>query len=90
MPDWLVAALLAVFIVHLILFARLALRCRQGYYLAVTLTFALLVIAFGLRLGWPEIRVGELQLFQLFRWSAWASAVVSISWFLVRRFRSGA
>ena len=89
MPDWLVAVLLVVFAVHLILFARLAFRRRQGYYIAVAFTFALLVVAFSLRLGWPEILVGELELYWLFRWAAWASAAVSISWLLIRKLQAG-
>lgn len=92
MTDWVSALLLGVFVIHLVIFARLALRRREAYYVAVTMTFALLVLAFGLRLLWPELRAGTVALHQMFRWLAWVSAGVSISWLLLRRFerrRSG-
>ena len=88
MPVWLVAVLLGVFAVHFWVFARLALRRREAYYVAVSLTFALLCIAFGLRLGLPDARAVGIPLHWLVRWLAWASAAVSISWLVVRRYRA--
>lgn len=86
MADWVAALLLVVFLIHLAIFARLALRRREAYYFAVTTTFTLLVIAFGLRLIGPELRTGGLLLHELFRTIAWVSAAISIGWLLARRF----
>lgn len=87
MPDWLIASLLVVFSVHLAAFVRLGLKRRERYYIAVSLTFALLVLAFGLRLAAPELRVGDIPLHWMARRLAWASAAVSIGWLLIRRFK---
>jgi hypothetical protein len=85
MPDWLTAFLLGIFAIHLFIFVRLALKRRQLYYVAVSTTFALLVLAFGLRLSFPDLRAGGIQLHWIARWLAWASAAVSISWLLIRK-----
>lgn len=86
MTDWVSALLLGVFLIHLAIFARLALRRREAYYVAVTLTFTLLVLAFGLRLLWPELRAGGVAAHEVFRSLAWVSAAISIGWLLLRRF----
>jgi len=87
MPDWLIASLIGVFVVHLVVFARLALRRRQSYYVAVSLTFALLIGAFGLRLTLPDLSAGGIPLHWVARRLAWASAAVSITWLLLRKYR---
>jgi hypothetical protein len=86
MPDWLIATMLAVFAIHFAVFARLAFQRRQSYYVAVCTTFALLILAFGLRLGAPEFAVAGTPLHWIARWFAWASAALSISWLLARKF----
>lgn len=72
--------LLVVFLIHLIVFARLAIRRREGYYVALVTTFGLLVASNAVRLMAPELEVFERALFQWLRWTAWLAALVSISW----------
>ena len=77
--------LLVVFLVHLMAFAVLGLRRRQGYYLALVVTFALLSAAVGVRLIAPELGgANEWKFHEMLRYSAWAAAMVSISWTLFR------
>ena len=78
-------ALLIVFLVHLIAFVVLGLRRRQGYYIALVITFALLSAAVGVRLIAPELGgANEWKFHEMLRYSAWAAAMVSISWKLFR------
>ncbi len=72
--------LLLVFVVHLMVFGTLAVRRREGYYLALVVTFALLTCSLGMRLFLPEINLGGQELSQWVRWAAWLAALVSISW----------
>lgn len=90
MPNWLVWFLLIVFVVHLIAFGRLALIHRNLRYSLITLTFLLLVGAFGLRLGAPDLMVGDLPLHWFLRRAAWVSAAVTITMLIVRRFKKAA
>ena len=87
MNNVLAGLLLLVFLVHLAVFSRLAIRRKEGYYLALVLTFSLLSVSAALRL-WPAemMLMGE-PLAQWFRRAALAAAVVSISWGLVRFIR---
>jgi len=87
MSDWLGWILLTVFCVHLVAFAALWFRRRQGYYIALVVTFALLSASAGLRLsgGAPEIAGRSLDVW--LRFGAWAAAAVSISWTLLRLLR---
>lgn len=84
-------ALLVVFLVHLVAFAVLGLRRRQGYYVALVVTFALLSLAVGLRLVAPDLGADTgLRMHEMLRYAAWGAAAVSISWTLgrwVRRLR---
>ena len=81
--------LLLVFVVHLVVFARLAVRRREGYYYALVVTFGLLTLSVSIRLAFPEAQWMGQTLAQWLRWSAWLAALVSISWgvgrFLHRR-----
>lgn len=84
-------ALLVVFLVHLVAFAVLGLRRREGYYLALVVTFALLSVSIGARLIAPDIALGNWPLHQLIRYTAWVAAAISITWTISRmrqRFRA--
>ena len=70
--------LLFVFITHLPFFVWRWHTTGERRYAATTLTFALLVLTYGLAVFAPELRVGETQLFEIVRVVAWASAAVSI------------
>lgn len=72
--------LLLVFVVHLAAFAWLAIQRRQGYYIALVVTFALLIAAIGVRLTVPNLVLGELPLHSALRYLAWAAAAVSVTW----------
>jgi len=82
--NWTTAGLLLVFLVHLVVFAILGLRRRQGYYLALVVTFSLLSAAMAFRLWWPEFSVADWPVSQLLRAMAWIAAAVSITWGLAR------
>jgi len=82
--------LLFVFTTHLPFFAWRWRVTGEPRFAATTLTFALLVITYGLAVFAPELRVGDAPLYQLVRVVAWASAAVSIGLLLrhhVRRLR---
>jgi len=85
MNNPILIVLLVVFLVHLVAFAMLWIRRREGYYVALVVTFALLSVAVVLRLLAPEIE-GEngLRLHELLRYAAWGAAAVSISWTVIR------
>ena len=79
------ALLLIVFLVHLIAFAVLGWRRRQGYYIALVVTFALLSAMMLLRLVGPGADlVAGMGLDQLLRRAAWLAAAVSLTWTLIR------
>ena len=77
--------LLTVFLVHLVAFAVLGLRRREGYYVALVVTFAMLSVAVGIRLAGSEMEIASgLMLHEALRYAAWAAAAISISWTLAR------
>ena len=76
-PGW-VQLLLVVFTIHLLIFAERTWRRRQLGDGVTTVTFLLLVLSFGLRLGWPTWPVGDLALYTLLRYMAWVTAACSI------------
>lgn len=84
MSGWLGWGLLLVFGVHLVAFSALWFRRRQGYYIALVITFALLTASVGLRLSGAAPLVAERPLDEWLRFAAWAAAAVSISWTLAR------
>lgn len=85
MSPLLTLALLVLFVVHLVAFARLGLKRREGYYAALVVTFALLSAAMAARLAWPgAIVVAEVPLHQALRMAAWPAAAVSVAWTLAR------
>jgi uncharacterized membrane protein len=71
--------LFLVFATHLPFFAWRWRKTRERRYAATTLTFALLVITYGLALFAPQLHVGHTPLFQVVRVVAWLSATVSIA-----------
>ena len=84
MPYALNVFLVVLFSIHLVVFARLGLKRRQMYYLALVVTFTLLTASFGLRLVAPEWQVGATAVHQWLRYLAWCSAAISISWTGIR------
>ena len=84
MPEWLVIFLLLVFVIHLVIFGRLALKRKLFYYWLVTAVFAMLVASFGLRLIVPGWMLGPLAGYELFRYLAWLLAVITIPWMVAR------
>jgi len=77
-------ALLILFLVHLAAFARLGLKRREAYYIALVVTFSLLSAAFVTLLLAPDSTLAGWPLHRVFRVGAWAAAAVSISWTVVR------
>jgi hypothetical protein len=84
MPEWLVIVLLLVFVVHLVIFSRLALKRRLAYYWLVSAVFLMLVASFGSRVFAPEWMLGPLAAYELFRYFAWMLAVITIPWMVIR------
>ncbi|RFF30834.1 hypothetical protein [Wenzhouxiangella sediminis] len=84
MSVWLNWILLLVFAVHLAAFAVLGLRRRQLYYLALVVTFGLLTASFALRLWGGGPVLAERALYEWLRYGAWAAAVTSVSWTVLR------
>jgi hypothetical protein len=79
------ALLLLVFLVHLTVFAVLGIRRRQRYYLALVVTFTLLSAAMLARLLAPGLELtAGVGLADALRAAAWAAAVVSVGWTLLR------
>jgi len=70
--------LMLLFAAHLLGFLVLAVRRRQIYYLLLVTTFALLTASFGLYLFAPALAVAGFPAFQLMRYAAWASALLSL------------
>ena len=71
--------LLVVFATHGPFFAWRWWRTREMRHAATTLTFALLVVTYALRVFAPEARAGEVALWQAVRIPAWAAAAVSLT-----------
>lgn len=92
MSAWLSWLLLPVFVIHLAAFSLLWLRRRQGYYLALVATFALLSVSVSLQLWGKAPEFAGRGLATWLRFAAWAAAAVSVSWTLARlrrRFQAG-
>lgn len=87
MAEGLSVGLLVVFLIHLVVFGVLAIRRREGYYLALVVTFTLLSLSLGARLWGAELMVAGQPLAVWLRWAAWLAAAVSISWGLGRFWR---
>ena len=84
MPEWLVILLFLVFVIHLVIFSRLAINRRLPYYWLVSAVFFMLVASFGLRLFAPVWMLGPLAGYQLFRYFAWLLAAITIPWLVIR------
>ena len=87
MPDWLNPFLLVLFAAHLLAFGRLAILRRQAYHTVASVTFTLLVAVFALRIWAPGWQVAGVPVHGALRVAAWASAAVSLSLLLHRRWR---
>lgn len=85
-PAWLDGGLLALFAVHLAVFARLALRRGELRHTVATATFLCLVGVYAVRLWAPESQLFESPLDLWLRRAAWAGAGLSLGLFLRRRF----
>jgi hypothetical protein len=91
--DWIAILLLVVFTTHLPFFWWRYVRTREIRYAATSLTFALLVLAWGLRVFAPAASVGGVALHRIARVPALASALLSVGLLLrhhARRLRRAA
>ncbi len=70
--------LLFVFVTHMPFFAWRYYKTRELRYAATTVTFALLVLTYGLRMFAPGIAVSDVPLYVYVRVPAWISAVFSV------------
>lgn len=83
--------LLAIFIIHLLIFGRLALRTHAGYHLSLVGVFACLSLAIGLRIWQPTLSLGSFRVWRLFRWTAWGFSLTTFGqlWWAYRRKTKG-
>lgn len=79
--------LLAIFIIHLLLFGRLALRTRVGYHRSLVGVFACLIVATALRIWQPSLNLGAILVWHLFRWTAWGFTIIAFGQFWLNRRR---
>jgi hypothetical protein len=79
MPDWWPKLLLFVFATHGPFFAWAWVRTREPRHAATTLTFALLTVAYALRVFAPEAALGDTPAWQVARVPAWMAAALSLS-----------
>lgn len=87
MPEWMPQLLLFVFATHMPFFAWRYHRTREVRHAATAITFALLAIAYALRVFAAEATSGGVPLHAYVRVPAWVSALVSIG-LLVRHYAS--
>ncbi len=91
MSDRTAILLLVVFTTHLPFFAWRYARTREIRYAATTLTFALLVATWGLRVFSPTAAIRGVELHRIVRVPALASALLSVGLLIrhhARRLRS--
>ena len=88
MPEWLVKSLLVIFVIHFVMFARIALRKKDRYYWLVSITFFLLVISFSTRLWFESLHVFDIPAYWIPRVAAWTCTLVAILLAIRRRVRS--
>jgi peptidoglycan/LPS O-acetylase OafA/YrhL len=79
MPEWMPQLLLFVFATHLPFFAWRYHRTRERRHGATALTFALLTLAYGLRVFAPEASWAGVSLHRAARVPALLSAIVSLA-----------
>ncbi len=87
MPQWLIALLALLFLVHLLAFARLTLRRGGGYYWLLTVLFLALTASFTVRLFFPGWQVGGHALHAMLRYLAWGLAAVTLPMLIARLLR---
>jgi hypothetical protein len=90
MPNWTPQLLLFVFVTHLPFFAWRCHRTRELRYAATTLTFALLVVAYALRIFAPEASSNGAPLHPQVRTAALLSAAVSVGLLVHHHWRRAA
>jgi hypothetical protein len=86
--DWIVATLAVIFLIHLVVFARLAIIRGERYYWLVSSVFLVLTASFSLRVFAPGIELAAFPLHLSLRYLAWALAAVTLpmlAWRLRKR-----
>lgn len=79
MPDWWPTLLLFVFATHGPFFGWRWARTREARHAATTLTFALLTVAYALRVFAPDTAWGDVAVWRIARVVAWSAAAVSLT-----------
>ena len=77
--EWVPVLLLAVFVTHLPYFVWRYWKTRELRFAATSLTFALLVVTYALRVVVPEASAGGRPLYAWVRIPAWIAAAFSIA-----------
>ncbi|MFW5722184.1 MAG: hypothetical protein ACOCWT_02685 [Desulfohalobiaceae bacterium] len=82
MSSWPLSLLLAVFVVHFLVFFGLALKRRTTTPILLTGTFVLLIAATSVRLWWPDTQLFGHLLSNWLRAAAWALTIPALALFL--------
>lgn len=78
-PSWWPELLLFVFATHMPYFAWRWWKTGERRHAATTLTFALLVVTYTIRVFAPDLRVADVSAFWVARLVAWTSAALSLT-----------
>ena len=78
MPSWWPTLLLVVFVTHMPFFAWRYLRTGERRHAATTVTFLLLIVAYGIRVLAPDAMWHGVSLFEIARVPAWCAAAVCL------------
>jgi NhaP-type Na+/H+ or K+/H+ antiporter len=78
MSPFMIKIFFAIFLLHFAVFFHLTLRRRKVYFGLLSLTFLLLVVAYGLRLWVPQAEFHEHKLFWYFRMAALAISATAL------------
>jgi hypothetical protein len=93
MPEWTPKLLLFVFVTHMPFFAWRWRRTGEVRFAFSTLTFALLIVTYSLRIFAADVEWFGTSAYMWFRVPAWISAIVSVGLLLrhvAMRWRGGA
>lgn len=84
MPQWFIALLALLFLVHLLVFARLVVRRGGAYYFLLTILFLALTASFTVRLMAPGWQLGGQAVHMVLRYLSWALAAVTVPMLIAR------
>ncbi len=85
MSPWLLSLLLAIFVLHFLVFFGLALKRRTSTLILLTGTFVLLIAATSVRLWWPDTHLFGHLLSSWLRTAAWTLTILALGLYLRKK-----